>query len=234
MFHALNILPPDPLIPSLQIERGAAEADAPQPSVVRSHQIAQLSADQPAVLQRMLADHEFIPGPAFLLRAHLDQAEPSDILDRFGNRRGCFDRCQSLGVPRPRPARWVPARSTSPALRGRGGPWPWYRAGGCRWGHAGRAGHTALWPDRSASEPDRSRAVARPTAGEGLGRESAEWKAGHASRLGYATAGRMPRIFFRASAALACLFHRGLAKGDRPRAREILGRRDTVGSDRGL
>ncbi len=35
-------------------------------------------------------------------------------------------------------------------------------------------------------------------------------------------------------AVLACLFHRGLAKGDRPRAREILGRRDAAGSDRGL
>ena len=87
---------------SSRSESGAAEADSPKPSVVGSHQIAQRPADQPTLVERMLADHQFIPDPQILLRGHLNQSESLDVLDAFRDPgRSLKPMVQASGVPLP-------------------------------------------------------------------------------------------------------------------------------------
>src|ERR1035441_2525477 len=61
MLPALGDIPSNPLIPPFQVQSGAAKTQLPKPAVIGGRQIAQLSADQPAVLQRVLADHQVLP-----------------------------------------------------------------------------------------------------------------------------------------------------------------------------
>lgn len=92
MFCSLQSTPPNPTIATLQIERRTAEADPPKPSVFRSNEIAQLSANQPTIAQGMLSDHELISELQILLIGHLDQPQSLDILELFGNPDRCLDR----------------------------------------------------------------------------------------------------------------------------------------------
>ena len=61
MLHTWGLRPPDPSVSILEIERGAAKADGTQPTVIGSHQIAQLPSDQTTLVQRVFPQHQLIP-----------------------------------------------------------------------------------------------------------------------------------------------------------------------------
>ena len=103
MLHPLGRRPPDPRIPILQVERGAAEADRPQPAVLRADQVAQLSAHQPTLVQRMFPDHQFVPELAFVPRW-----SPRSVAARAPPRPGPEPR------PPPAPGGAAASDSTSP------------------------------------------------------------------------------------------------------------------------
>ncbi len=85
MLAPLREVPSHPIVASLQAQRGTAQADASEPAMVGGYQIAPLSADQPALLQIMLAEHQFVPYPPMFLIGHLDQAQSADLLENLGN-----------------------------------------------------------------------------------------------------------------------------------------------------
>ena len=110
ILEPLGVGPPDPIITVFQIERRAAKAQAPKPSVIRRDEIAQLSADEPAIPQRMFADHQLIPNPGVFLIHHLDQAESLDLFCPLWNPLGTRDRSiQAL---------WMPASRTTGVRQG--------------------------------------------------------------------------------------------------------------------
>src|SRR6266567_188221 len=80
MFAPLGGVPSNPIIPPLQIQSGASKAYPSKPAVVRAEQIAQLPADQSAVFQRMLVQHQFIPNPQMFFINHLEQTQSAYLL----------------------------------------------------------------------------------------------------------------------------------------------------------
>jgi hypothetical protein len=73
MLHPLGRRPPDPPIPILQVKGGAAQANRPEPTVLRADQVAQLPAHQPTLVQGMFPQHQFVPELALFLAGDLHQ-----------------------------------------------------------------------------------------------------------------------------------------------------------------
>jgi len=108
MGRALGVAPAQMRVAPLQIQRCAAEADAAEPAVLGADQVAELTADQPGVVQGVLPNHQFVPDEQMFARVHLQQFQSFELGEFLGHAAGGGD---TLGQARGRTATDARARA---------------------------------------------------------------------------------------------------------------------------